>query len=484
MAQWGADGYAQHGWTYKQILAHYYQGTTIGAVHAPAIRVLLLDGRKTVTITSDSPWKVVDAAGTTVQLQAGPLAVGAGLAVSGHTLVSPLTFSPGKTPLRIGKSAYRGTFLLVSNGKSLQLVNSLPLESYVLGVVPSEMPSTWPAAALEAQAVAARSYALAELENVVTARAYDVYDDTRSQVYGGIDAESSAATAAVQATAKQVVLYKSKVATTYFSSSSGGRTVSAAEAWGTPVAYLQSVPDPYDTLSPYHDWGPVLFDAAKVARELKIPGQLVSLGLTPGPSDHVETVDAVGTKGSVKVTSADVRSVLGLRSTWFSVGWLALAAPTPAIAYGGGGKLTGIARGVSGPVTLEQKDAKGWQQVTTVSPAADGSFSVSIDPAATTQYRLAAGLVRAALVKVPVVPVVSAAATAGSVQGSIRPALGGAAVQLQQQDGAGWKTVASGTTDAAGAFSVAAQLSPGSYRVRCAPGHGLSPGLSQPILQT
>jgi hypothetical protein len=79
---------------------------------------------------------------------------------------------------------------------------------------------------------------------------------------------------------------------------------------------------------------------------------------------------------------------------------------------------------------------------------------------------------------------VSASLGAGTVQGTVRPALAGASVQLQRQSGASWTTVATGTTDVAGAFAVAAQLSPGSYRVRCAPGHGLSPGVSQPILQT
>jgi SpoIID/LytB domain protein len=301
-------------------------------------------------------------------------------------------------------------------------------------------------------------------------------------VYGGLDAESASTTAAVHATAKQVVYYNGKVATTYFSSSSGGRTVSSAEAWGTPIPYLQSVPDPYDTLSPYHDWGPVLFDAQRVAKALKVPGGLVSLDLTPGPSGRPEKVDAVGTKGSVEVTSGDVRDALGLRSTWFTVGWLALTAPTPAISYGGSGRLSGLARGVTGPISLEERGADGtWQQVSAVTPAADGSFGVTINPSATTQYRLAAGLIRAALVKVPVVPVVSASAASGQVQGSVQPPLAGAAVQLQRQDGAGWTTVASGTTDVGGAYAVAAQLSPGSYRVRCAPGHGLSPGVSQPI---
>ena len=484
MAQWGANGYAQHGWDYRRILAHYYQGTTIGAQPAPPVRVLLADGRSHVTLSSDSRWKVVDAHGTSAVLPAGSLQLAPDLVVSGKPLSSPLTFSPGAMPLRLGKAPYRGKLVLFSNGKRLTVVNSLPLESYVLGVVGREMPSNWPAAALEAQAVAARSYALAELENLVTARTYDLYSDTRSQVYGGIAAESAPVTAAVQATARQVVLYGGKVATTYFSSSSGGRTVSAAEAWGKPVPYLQSVDDPYDTLSPYHDWGPVLIDARKAARALKVPGDLVALNVTPGPSGHAVQIDAVGTNGDVKVSGSAIRSALGLRSSWFTAGWLMLSPPAVPVAYGGPATLTGTVRGV-GSVSLEQKAASGvWQTVAPVSPAASGTFSISIHPTETTQYRLAAGQLRAGLVTVPVTPSVSASLAPGTVQGSVRPAVAGAAVQLQRQSGASWTTVATGTTDVAGAFSVAAQLSPGSYRVRCAPGHGLSPGVSQPILQT
>jgi stage II sporulation protein D len=484
LAQWGANGYARHGSDYRSILAHYYQGTTIATHGTLPVRVLLAQGRTRVTLTSDSPWKAVDASGTAVALPPGPLQVSADLVVSGRTLTSPVTFTPAATPLHFGKAAYRGKLLLVSNGKRVQVVNQLPLESYILGVVGREMPSNWPAAALEAQAVAARSYALAELENVVTARAFDLYSDTRSQVYGGVAAESAAVTAAVRATARQVVLYGGKVATTYFSSSSGGRTVSAAEAWGKSVPYLVSVDDPYDTLSPYHDWGPVLVDARKAGRLLKVPGRLLALDVTPGSSGHVAQADAVGTNGSVKLSGAAVRTALGLRSSWFTVGWLELTAPAEPVAYGGPATLTGTVRGV-GPVTLEQRTAAGaWQSVATVSPRADGSFSVSVQPSATAQYRLAAGQVRAGVVQVPVAPLVSASLGAGTVQGTVKPALSGASVQLQRQSGASWTTVATATTDVAGAFAVAAQLSPGSYRVRCAPGHGLSPGVSQPILQT
>ena len=129
------------------------------------------------------------------------------------------------------------------------------------------MPSAWPPEALKAQAVAARSYALA---NLAKGKDYDLYADTRSQVYGGLDAEVPATNDAVDATKGEVVLYDGKVANTLFFSTSGGRTASAAETTGTGVPYLVSVVDPYDTASPYHDWGPVLFDAAKVAKQLKL----------------------------------------------------------------------------------------------------------------------------------------------------------------------------------------------------------------------
>ena len=139
------------------------------------------------------------------------------------------------------------------------------------------MPSTWPNAALEAQAIAARSYALAQIRSVPAASPFDLYADSRSQVYGGINAETPAVTKAVTATRNLVVLFHGKVATTYFSASSGGETMSAAEATGTPVPYLVAVPDPYDTLSPYHDWGPVLLSAADAAKALGLHGGLDDL---------------------------------------------------------------------------------------------------------------------------------------------------------------------------------------------------------------
>ena len=163
-------------------------------------------------------------------------------------------------------------------------MNALKLEPYVKGVVPLEVPSRWPAAALETQAVAARTYAIARLAAVEKAR--DVRR-LRRHAQPGLRRHRRGGDVRLggrrERTAGRVLVYRGKIITAYYSSSSGGRTASAAEAMGTPIPYLVSVPDPYDTISPNHDWGPVLFDARKIAKALKVSGGLLDLRATPGP---------------------------------------------------------------------------------------------------------------------------------------------------------------------------------------------------------
>ena len=183
MGQWGAYGYALHGWSYERILAHYYSGTTIGTAPTQIVRVLLADGKRKVTLGSAAPWTLVDGVGQELSLPAGPLVVTTSLKLQGKTLVSPLLLTPGRSPVELGSAPYHGGLLVVLDGKRLQVVNVVDLESYLDGVVGAEVPSTWPHAALEAQAVAARSYALAKLQTVVTASPFSLYADDRSQVY-------------------------------------------------------------------------------------------------------------------------------------------------------------------------------------------------------------------------------------------------------------------------------------------------------------
>src|SRR5262249_55614070 len=145
------------------------------------------------------------------------------------------------------------------------------------------------------------------------------YGDTRDQVYGGVKAESANAGAAVDATKGQVVLYGGKVARTLFFSTSGGRTASAAESTGTAVPYLVPVTDPYDTASPYHDWGPMVMDAAAVAKKLKLASPIADVQAVRGPSGRVKSLTVVaGDESQVTMTGSRVRTALDLRSTWFT----------------------------------------------------------------------------------------------------------------------------------------------------------------------
>ena len=478
LAQWGAYGYALHGLAYDKILGHYYPGTTLGQSRVTTVKVLVASRQK-VTLTSTTPWTIVDAAGGKTALDAGALTLDSTFTVGGTALVPPLKLIATE-PVSVAGSVYRGKLTVTLDGKLVDVIDAVGLEQYLKGVVPSEMPSKWPAAALEAQAVAARSYALA---NLTKGRSYDLYGDARSQVYGGIAAESNAASAAVDATKGQVVLYNGKVANALFFSTSGGRTVSALEATGVDVPYLVSVADPYDTLSPYHDWGPVLYDAKAVAKQLKLSEPIAGMSIVTGASGRVKSFVASSADDTqVTVTGNQVRNALGLRSTWFTPALLQLSPAARTITYGGALSLRGVVRGATG-LSLEARSAGGgWADAGPLPVDPDGTFALIVRPQVATQYRLAWGDARACLAKIAVAARVSPVVTPQGVQGTLRPLAPGAPVQLQQkQDDGTWTTLESTTADTSSAWTFTAQLAAGTYRVRAAPGHGVVAGLSAPF---
>lgn len=418
MGQWGAQGYAQQGDAYDQILAAYYPGTTLGQTTATSIRVLLADGKKKLTVSSGKPITVEDAdgvdytlaAGSTVLTPALKLAVDGGAA---QTLTPPLTLSPSPGSLLELGRRYRGQLVVdVLNGK-LRAIDVLPLEQYLYGVVPAEMPSAWLPAALQAQAVAARSYALA---NRQAAAPFDVYADGRSQAYLGASVETPAAKAAVDMTAGQVLLYEGDVADTLFSSSTGGRTQSAADAFGAPGRpYLVSVRDPYDTISPYHDWGPVPVTGKTLGRALGVAGRVVDATVSRNSSKRVKTLRLTSLRRRAQhaylVRGASVASALSLRSTWFSVGVLSLQppSPNPAVAPGTRVRLSGVVRGLRGVIVQERSSGQPWKRLRSLAPRAKtGAFHVAVEPKVTTRYRLATAQDAAASVRIRV-----AAATVG-----------------------------------------------------------------------
>jgi stage II sporulation protein D len=485
MSQYGAYGYAQKGWPYAKIVLHYFPGTELGAAPISRVRVLLTSGVSTLPIGSAGDFRVKDATGAVHDVTAGKYTLTPALklkvdgAAAARALPGPLVFQPGGSPLQL-KHLYRGSVQVdVVSGK-LRAVNVVALEQYLYGVVPSEMPFSWHPEALKAQAVVARSYALATRRS----GAFDLYPDTRSQVYLGIEHEKPTTNAAVDATAGKVVLYQGEVAKTFFFSTSGGRTASAEDVWGSAVPYLVSVADPYDSISPHHDWGPFAYTGTKLAKLLKLKSRVVDLQPELNSSGRIKALGVVTAGGTVVIPGADLRKRLAVRSTWFSVGVLSLSAPSAPVVYGSRAQLSGVARGLAGAV-LQQQDGASWKDVGAVKGAKDGTVALSIKPPVTTRYRLATGKVSAPSVRVPVAPLVRfyAPRTPDQLRGYVRPlSLAGASVLVQRQAGAGWITAARTAVAADGTFLTALQLTDGVYRARVASGHGYVAGMT-PLLQ-
>ena len=221
----------------------------------------------------------------------------------GATLYLPPT--PGSTVEIAGKT-YRGGVLLRAARGGVQAINVVDVEDYLRGVVASEMPASWPAPALAAQAVIARTYVAARIN---PASAYDTCATESCQVYGGVAAEKTQTDAAIRATAGQVVSYGGKAASTYFSSDSGGYTASSAEVWGNPAPYLIAQADPFSAGGPRARWRleiPLARVQDIAARYGVRVGALKSVAVTrQSPSGRPQEITFAGATGSTKVSGAD-----------------------------------------------------------------------------------------------------------------------------------------------------------------------------------
>jgi SpoIID/LytB domain protein len=199
-------------------------------------------------------------------------------------------------------------------------VVAVPLERYVRGVVAAEMPASWPLAALEAQAIASRTYALTDDAG---GSRFDVYSDTRSQVYDGKAAETATSNAAVAATAGQIVLYQGKPAATYYFASSGGMTEDNENSFlgSTPEPWLRSVPDAYETSA--SSWKLSLSFAGAAARlRGLVKGSFRGIEvLKRGVSPRIVAAEVLGSRGNSPVSGPELAGRLGLDSAWayFSV---------------------------------------------------------------------------------------------------------------------------------------------------------------------
>ena len=136
---------------------------------------------------------------------------------------------------------YRGHFKVINDGLGLTVINDIPLEKYLQGVVPSEMPSSWEHEAHKAQAIAARSYAIAN-KGKRAKYGYDLKDTPEDQAYGGASAEKTNTNDAVSETAGIVLVCQGKIISAYYSASAGGRTNTGGQVWSRDLPFLKSVP--------------------------------------------------------------------------------------------------------------------------------------------------------------------------------------------------------------------------------------------------
>jgi len=364
LSQYGARGRALGGQTAEQILAAYFAGSRPGTISPTrAVRVLLVAGysapstaplviygrkgtwglsttdavfpagaqlrawRTTATVdgVATTTWrlKVLAADGVTVLYKA---------VVSGKPVVRPI--GAGACLQLKAKPAsadtFRGTLTLVLTGGSVSVVNTLGLDDYLRGVVPVEMPPSWPTEALRAQAVAARSYAARRLHP--TTGSFDVYDDTRSQVYRGLEGERATTSAIISANPGAVLRYGTGIVNAFFFSTGGGATedneyvfVGSGGTVGTPVAYLRGIMDrsadgvPWDASAPYYSWSTSTLTRAQLSTMFNADsrtrvGDLAKLDLRRrGVSGRLYAVVLYGSSGT-KTVSADVfRSVYNAR---------------------------------------------------------------------------------------------------------------------------------------------------------------------------
>ncbi|HEY2542500.1 MAG TPA: SpoIID/LytB domain-containing protein, partial [Gaiellaceae bacterium] len=340
--------------------------------------------------------------------------------------------------------------------------NSVDLEDYVRGVIGDEMPHRWPLAALEAQAVAARSYALATLH---PRKRFDLYADDRSQVYGGMGAETPGTLYAATQTEGKILTYDGHVATTYFFSTSGGRTADVRDVWPKlgAVPYLRSVADPYDSDSPVHVWGFAL-SAQLLAARLGVPfGELRVVRTGSGRVTALEL-------GHVSISGFRVMQLLHLRSTWFSFGELSLTGMRNTVVYGRRAALVAAAHGV-GEAALQQ--LRGGRWVTLRHVRSGGR--VWVEPRGYTVYRLSVGHVRGPEVAVAVTPVVHARLESSALlAGQVLPRPTGA-VTVSRYVAGGWRVVAHPRLDPRGVFRTPLRLRPGGYRIDVAGDARLAP---------
>jgi len=404
MSQYGAYGFAQQGFGHERILRHYYRGAELGSAPNRPVRVLLQASDPYVRFTGARrvAGRRLNPRRTYVVRPGG----GGRLRVEGIGILRGPVRVTGQGPMRllgpalngITSGLYRDDFVLRPGALGgVTAINLIGIDPYVQGVVPGEMPSSWDYDALRAQSVTARTYALATRK---TGEVFDLYPDTRSQVYTGVRGETARTNTAVRDTRRQVLKYAGEPIVTYYFSTSGGRTenVELSFLGSTPQPYLKSVRDPYDGISPRHRWR-FRFSDATMGAKLGAPGSFRRVDVTRrGRSPRIVSARVVGSRGSRALSGASIRARLELYDSWAHFSRVstsrvgesrrrprAARSAFPAIA----GSFTPAPR--SSRVTVERREGGRWERVREVHTSTRGRYRTTVGlPGA---YRVRSGSV-------------------------------------------------------------------------------------------
>ena len=363
MSQWGSKGLGDRGWSATKILTHFYKGTSLGSRPGPTdggnadhIRVGLVqngsqvrvkpdgtvtyhaEGSKVLTASTDETWTATPTSGGKILLSGpdsktvgpfdGPMAV---------------RFEEHGTKIRVLETNHRYRYGQLdldvykpSSSFRLRAILSLDFEKYLYGI--GEVPSSWPVAALRAQAIAARTYALEKANRLGQHRsgcACAVYASTIDQAYIGYEKEAGASgerwVKAVDDTAGLVVLYNGSPVQSFYSSSSGGHTEDNEKQWGgSAIGYLRGRCDPGDFASgsnPNNNWSIEMseselrsklakggVDVGPITKIVYLSPRGVSGRVTQVISQSKGGVRVVGTTGEARLSGDRFRSLLGLKT--------------------------------------------------------------------------------------------------------------------------------------------------------------------------
>lgn len=223
-----------------------------------------------------------------------------------------------------GKKYHGNSAFYIIDEYKLLSINLVTIEDYLKGVVPSEIPASWHEESLKAQAVAARTYAVANTYNNPT-YGYHVVDNQNSQVYNGIDKEYASTNKAVEETKGELIYYKDGLITAFYHSTSGGKTADSGNVWSTTLPYLRSVEDDFSNISPHTEWVKELTkeEIVSILKSDFNVSDIYDIELVEVSEDErVLEISFKTDRGEINFIKEEIRAVIGyseLKSTWFTI---------------------------------------------------------------------------------------------------------------------------------------------------------------------